>query len=157
MAEKLDEKLAKIERGDNQLLRVFAELTKVGAQSYLSDILIIGALKRTLALSQGFRTHIRDKNFTCAGTLMRAQLDTALRVNALSLCSNCEDYARGVLEGKRVDKMKDRHGKRLTDSYLVEKLSEKYSWVTPLYDQLCEFGHLSNRHIFTGMTHSFPE
>jgi hypothetical protein len=157
MAENLEQKLAKIERGDSELLKLFQQLIRKGDDMYVSDFLMLGALKRTLALSQGFRAHIRDRNFTCAGTLVRAQLDTALRVNALSLCTDTEKFASAVLGGERVDRMKDKHGKRMTDAYLAEKLSETFPWVQSMYASLCDFGHFSNRHIFTSMSIKDPE
>jgi hypothetical protein len=70
MAQTLEERLKKIERGDAELLKLFPSLVKAsGNAMYTSDFMIIGAIKRTLSLSQGFRTHIRDRNFICAGTL----------------------------------------------------------------------------------------
>jgi hypothetical protein len=151
MSETLEEKLAKIERADAEMRQYFMRAMKADTSMYVSDFIILGALKRTLALSAGFRGHIRDRNFTCAAALTRLQLDTALRLYAGSLYKDSEEYARAVLEGKRIDKLKDKHGKKLTDSYLAEKLSEKYPWVKKVYETLCDFIHLSNRHFFTSI------
>jgi hypothetical protein len=117
----------------------------------VSDLVIFGALKRTLALSGGFRRHIRDRNFTCAAALLRLQLDTALRLFAGSLFDNPEEYADAVFRGQRVDRLKDKYGKKLTDSYLADKLSEPYPWVKRVYVNLCEFVHFSNRHFFSSV------
>jgi hypothetical protein len=151
MAETLEEKLAKIERADDQMRQHFVRAMKAEPSIYVSDFIILGAIKRTFALSDGFRGHIRDRNFTCAAALARLQLDTALRLYAGSLFNDSEAYAQAVFEGKRIDKLKDKHGKRLTDSYLAEKLSEKYPWVKKVYENLCDFIHLSNRHFFTSI------
>jgi hypothetical protein len=151
VSETLEAKLASIERGDEELRQYFCRLIKADSSIYVSDFIILGALKRTLALSGGFRTHIRDRNFTCAGALLRLQLDTALRLYASSFFKNTEEYAQAVFEGKRVDKLRDQHGKRLTDSYLAGKLSEHYPWVKSVYENLCEFIHFSNRHIFSSI------
>lgn len=148
MSEMLEDKLAKIEHGDEELRRYFLQAMKNDPSIYVSDLIILGALKRTLALSSGFRTHIQDRNFTCAAALLRLQLDTALRLYAGSLCNNSDEYAEALLHGKRIDKLKDKHGRRLSDSYLAEKLSKKYSWVKQVYEELCDFIHFSNRHIF---------
>ena len=118
MAQTLEERLKKIERGDAELLKLFPSLVKAsGNAMYTSDFMIIGAIKRTLSLSQGFRTHIRDRNFICAGTLMRAMLDTALRINALGLVRDPEALAGAVMRGGRLDKLKDRDNQRLSDAY----------------------------------------
>jgi hypothetical protein len=153
MAQTLEERLKKIERGDAELLKLFPSLVKAsGNAMYTSDFMIIGAIKRTLSLSQGFRTHIRDRNFICAGTLMRAMLDTALRINALGLVRDPEALAGAVMRGDRLDKLKGRDNQRLSDAYLSKKLAEIYPWVAEVYRQLCEFGHFSSRHIFASVT-----
>jgi len=97
------------------------------------------------------RGHIEKRNFICAGTLLRAQLDTALRANALSLVNNPEQFASDVLGGSPVNKMKDSKGKKMTDAYLAERLSETHPWVQKTYSQLAELGHFSRRHIFASV------
>jgi hypothetical protein len=151
MSETLQEKLTQIEQADEVLRQHFAREMQKDPSIYVSDLVIFGALKRTLALSDGSRGHIRSRNFTCAAALTRLQLDTALRLYAADLHGNTEEYAREVLHGERVDKLKDKRGKRLTDSYLADKLSEQYPWVKRMYENLCDFVHLSNRHFFTSI------
>ena len=151
MSETLEQKLAKIEETDEVLRQHFGREMQKDPSIYVSDLVLFGALKRTLALSDGFRGHIRNRNFTCAAALSRLQLDTALRLYAGSLYGNTEEYAEAVFQGKRVDKLKDKRGRKLSDSYLADKLSELYPWVKRVYENLCEFVHLSNRHFFTSV------
>jgi hypothetical protein len=54
---------------------VFPQFVQPHSDMFVSHCLILGALKRTLAHADGFRTHIKDRNFICAATIMRAQLD----------------------------------------------------------------------------------
>ena len=151
MSETLEQKLAKIEQADEMLRQHFGREMQKDPSIYISDFIIFGALKRTLALSDGFRGHIRNRNFSCAAALARLQLDTALRLYAGSLYGDTEEYSRTIFDGKRVDRLKDKRGRKLTDSYLADKLSEQYPWVKPMYEHLCEFVHLSNRHFFTSV------
>jgi hypothetical protein len=151
MSETLEQKLAKIEQADDELRRYFAVAISEDQSMYVSDFIIFGALKRTLALSDGFRGHIRHRNFTCAAALTRLQLDTALRLYAADLYGDTEKYAEEVFHGKPVNKLKGKHGKKLTDAYLADKLSEQYPWVKRMYENLCDFVHLSNRHFFTSV------
>lgn len=148
----IKDRLEKIERSENELLRYFADKIKEGADIYIADFVLLASVKRTLALSSGFRTLIEARNFTSAAALLRLQLDTALRLYAATLYSHPENYARAVFDGKRVDKLKDRNGNRLTDSYLAQKLSERYPWVQRVYQDLCDFIHFSNRHLFTSIS-----
>jgi hypothetical protein len=152
MAETLEERLARIERLEAELLRKFPQFVQPDSDMYVMHFLLFGALKRTLAHADGFRKHINDRNFICAGTIMRAQLDTALRVNALSLVRDPEQFASDVMAGKPINKMKDTRNQRLTDAHLAKRLSEQYPWVQEVYDNLCDFGHFSNRHVFNAMT-----
>jgi hypothetical protein len=151
MSETLEQKLARIEQADDELRRYFARAIRDDQSMYISDFIIFGALKRTLALSDGFRGHIRVRNFTCAAALTRLQLDTALRLYAGTLYEDAEKYAKAVFDGRHVNKLKDRHGKKLTDAYLADRLSEQYPWVKRMYENLCDFVHLSNRHFFTSV------
>jgi hypothetical protein len=151
MPETLEERLAKIERADDELRHYFVRAMQSDPSLYIGDLVIFGALKRTLALSGGFRRHIRDRNFTCAAALLRLQLDTALRLFAGSLFNKPEEYADALIQGKRIDRLKDKYGKRLTDSYLADKLSEPYPWVKQVYVDLCDFVHLSNRHFISSI------
>jgi hypothetical protein len=151
VSETLGQKLAKIEQADDHLRQHFVREMREDPSIYMSDLIIFGALKRTLALSDGFRGHILNRNFTCAAALMRLQLDTALRLYAADLYGDTEEYARAVFDGKPVDKLRDKRGKRLTDAYLADRLSEQYPWVKRMYQNLCEFVHLSNRHFFSSV------
>jgi hypothetical protein len=151
MPETLDERLAKIERGEKEVLKVFAGIIKAGDDMHTSDFLLLGILKRTLAHADGFRDHITKRNFICAGTILRAQFDTALRANAISLVKQPEQFASEVLGGAHINKMKDRDGKKMTDAYLAEKLGETHPWVQQVYNTLAELGHFSRRHIFSSI------
>jgi hypothetical protein len=144
----LEERLARIEQGDAELRTYFVNAVKDDPTLYVSDLVIFGALKRTLSLSDGFRRHIRERNFTCAGALLRLQLDTALRLYGAKLHGNLEAYADAIVKGGRIDKLRDSRGHRLTDSYLADKLSEEFPWVKRMYENLCDFIHFSNRHLF---------
>ncbi len=148
MAESLDDKLAKIEGGERTLLQMCAHSMPAGGNMYHSDLFLLGVAKRTVALADGFRAQIAARNFICAATLLRAHLDTALRLSGATLVADPEAYADAVFSGEQVDRRKDRDGNRLTDSYLAKKLSENQPWVQNVYKELCKFGHFTSRHIF---------
>lgn len=85
------------------------------------------------------------------------QLDTALRLSALSLVSNRDEVARQLLDGVPLSKLKDAKGQKLRDAYLVDQLSETYPWVIPVYAETSGFVHLSQRHFFTSITKTNDE
>ncbi len=148
----LKERLDKIEHGQKEVLRLFMEVMKDSSDMYVSDFLLMGVLKRTIAHAEGFRGHIEKRNFICAGTILRAQLDTALRGNAISLVEKPEQFASDVVGGARINKMKDGKGRQLTDAYLADRLSESYPWIKEVYENLAAIGHFSHRHIFASVS-----
>jgi hypothetical protein len=113
---------------------------------------VMGALRRTLAQSQGFRDQLAAKNFPCAaGILLRMQIDTAMRVNALRLVADRNQSCREVLGGKQFNKLKDAEGNKLTDAYLRQKLADGHPWVSSVYEQTSGFVHLSGRHLYNSI------
>jgi hypothetical protein len=149
MAETLDEKLGKQERAERKLLQLFHPVIQSGDNMYVSDFFLIGVLKRAISLSSGFRALIAARNFTCAASLLRMQLDTAMRLNAAALSPNAADFALAVFRGDPVNKMKDRDGQSMTDSYLAKKLNELFPWVHNVYKETSELVHFTSRHIFS--------
>ncbi len=118
---------------------------------YPMDLLANGASNRTLALCSGFRRMIGERNMICAGSLLRLQVDTALRFYAAYLVQDPHAFATEMLKGTRVDKLKDRDGKRLTDRYLAERLAEEESreWLVRVYEETSGYIHLSGKHLFS--------
>ena len=58
-------------------------------------------------------------------------------------------FALAVLEGQHINKMKDRDGHAMHDSYLVTKLAREYPWIKSVYEKTSNYIHLSNTHIFS--------
>lgn len=158
MPENLEDKLAKIQRLSMEVMRKCAGTISAGDSMYFSSFVIIGAVKRSLALSKGFCTLIRDKNFTSAAALLRLQLDTALRLRAALLYDGSyEEFARRVFHGEPMNKMKAADGKKMTDSYVAESMNAEHPWVKEVYGQLRDFVHFSDRHIFSATHHTDDE
>ena len=118
---------------------------------YNMDILVSAALNRSLSLSKGFRVLINEKNLICAGALLRLQIDTAIRIFAGTLVENSNKFVRDVSRGKHIRNLKDRDGNKMTDKYLVEKLSDEYPWLPTVYEKTSSYIHFSDTHIFSSM------
>jgi hypothetical protein len=122
-----------------------------GGALYGMDLFTAGALNRSKAHISGFRHLVEAKNLICAGSLLRLQLDTALRFHAAFLVEHPHEFALAVLDGKRVRDLKDRDGKKMTDAYLVEKLGKEYEWVPRVYERTSGYVHLSATHLLSAM------
>ncbi len=123
------------------------------AAIFALDFLAIAVYKRSMSLISGFILMLKNKNFICAAPLVRLQLDNALRFYATSLVENPHDLATKFIGGTPIKEFRDREsGKKLSDYYLVEKLSEQFNWMTRVYKETSGYVHLSEKHFFNATT-----
>ena len=125
-----------------------------GAGLYATDFVVFAAAKRTLSLGRAFLSMIEVPNFGVAAALLRMQLDTVLRFSALARVKNQEDFAMAMLRGDRISKMVSVSGEKLTDKFLISRLSKTVPWIEDVYRETSGFIHLSDRHIgqtFSGL------
>jgi hypothetical protein len=151
----LARRLGELKALEDSLLDLALSCMKAyGGALYPMDLLANGASNRTLAQSTGFRRMIEDRNMVCAGSLLRLQIDTALRFYAAFIVADPHAFAHEVLKGTRVDKLKDRDGKLLRDAYLVERLAEAegLEWLARVYRETSGYIHLSSKHLFCSFT-----
>jgi|SRR5271166_1571548 len=139
------EKLASLE--SEQLEACRRMYITYGSALYPLDLLATAALNRSLAQCSGFRALIEARNYICAASILRLQIDTALRFFAAFLVDNPHEFAGSVLKGTHVDKLKDQNGKPMRDAYLLSCLPVKFSWVKEVYKKTSGYIHLSGEHI----------
>ena len=83
-SEKVQDFLKKLEGLEGQLLELSMScLAADNGNCFPLDLLANASANRTMATSVGFRKMIEEKNFICAASLLRIQLDTALRFTHL--------------------------------------------------------------------------
>lgn len=144
--------ISRLEQIDN-FEQTFKELSKQmmapGQDLFPLDMLAIGVINRSLSLLSGFTTLIRSKNYIAASHLVRPHLDNFLRFHAAWLVNEPHEFAMQVMKGTRIDQLKDRKGKKMRDSYLVEIASIQYPWIQNVYKETSGFIHLSKKHVFT--------
>ncbi|MGD2130784.1 MAG: hypothetical protein PVJ33_17230 [Lysobacterales bacterium] len=120
-----------------------------GSNMFLLDFLAAAALNRSLSNSSAFTQLVRAQNYLVAASLVRLQLDTFLRFYASYLVSDPHEFAKSVLAGTEVRKLKDRSGAMMTDRYLVDSAASEFSWAPSVYKSTSGFIHLSDKHIFS--------
>ena len=129
---------------------VCAMMLKAGNHELFAlDFLFVGAIHRVIKVSMGFRALIDAGNFICAAPLVRLQLDSVLRLFAASLVDDKGGLLERMLDNEPISRIKDRDGKRMTDTYLVEKLSKQPGLETlrGLYKRTSGFVHFSDIHV----------
>lgn len=148
----LEEAIARIKTIEKELLRL-SELMLASNNGNLFpvDLVAVGAMKRTASNTEGFIKLIETQNMTCARSLLRVQLDTAMRFSAIWLVESPHDFANEIINGKHIRNIKDKSGNKMTDLYLAETLSKEYSWVKPVYDNLSGYIHFSAKHLFSAI------
>jgi len=105
--------------------------------------LIFGAaFKRTMSLQESFSHAVERRNGQAALVLLRAHLDTAMRIHGLWLASDRNSYVESVLGGN-VRSFKSRDGRSLTDAVLHQALSERYEGLSDDYKTLSGLVHFS--------------
>lgn len=147
--EKLQQLLKTLEAKKDAVLSLSHEMLKAdGGAMFPVDLVALGAVKRFLSTASAFRLLIEATNLVSSRALLRIHLDTALRFHAIWLVNEPHNFAKEVLAGRQINKMKDRHGNKLTDAYLVSKLKDDYPWIEAVYSNLCGYVHLSSQHLF---------
>jgi hypothetical protein len=143
------EKLEVLRGYSNTNRQLFKRMMEAyGGALYPLDFLAVAALNRSEALFSGFCQMIEAKNLLCAAPFIRLQLDNCLRFYAAFIVSDPHEFAHEILNGKSARQLTDKEGKRMTDAYLVEKLSTECPWVKDVYRETSGFIHLSDKHIF---------
>ncbi|MGO9916323.1 MAG: hypothetical protein ACLQIB_16705 [Isosphaeraceae bacterium] len=120
-----------------------------GGNVHTPDLWINAGIRRSMQILDGFTAMVRARNISCAGALLRVQIDTALRLFACTLV-NPDDFTVAALKGERLDRLTDQTGKRLTDAYLVDKLSKvtpRFAWLRDVYERTSGFIHMSGNHM----------
>ena len=72
----------------------------------------------------------------------------SIRFWGLELVNSQNDYIKNWSKGEKISRLKDKNGNKLSDKLLVEELDKRYAHVKGIYDQACNFVHLSNQNLF---------
>lgn len=138
---------------EDDLLCLWCDVMRAyGGALYPLDMFVQGAVKRTLCQARAVRQLLEACNLMCARAILRMQIDTAMRIHAAWLVPDPHAFAAMVLAGKRIDKMADRRGNRLTDSFLAKDLSSQHEWVHRVYEHTSGYVHLSESQFYMSLT-----
>lgn len=139
--------ITKLDRLKEEVTRqLVGAVTADEGRVFSTDLVALGAARRTYALIDGFVALLRQRNPLCCGALLRLQLDTAMRFFACWLVDKPEEVASALRDDRHLDKIKSRDGKRLADAYLHEELSKQYGdWVSRVYGNTSGFVHFTGR------------
>jgi hypothetical protein len=146
-SDRVEALLAKLDQHLVVLNDIAVNQLNVDAKLFGMDVLAWAGCKRTYNSSAALKHTVRSWNFLASAILLRTHLDTALRFHAAWLVDNPNKFANDFLSGKEIRKINDRNNKPMTDSYLRDRLAEKFSWVKEVYIQTSSFIHFSDSHV----------
>jgi hypothetical protein len=140
--------LAAVDEDRKALMKLGVSMMgKNGDPFFPLDLMAFGALKRSTSTGAAMVMMVESKNMVCARTLLRTHIDTSLRFSAAWMVDKPHDFAMNVLRGERIDRMKDREGKHLSDAYLVTRHAAEHPWLPDVYSSLSGYVHFSGSHI----------
>ena len=71
------------------------------------DFCLCALLDRSIRLTVGFVSMLNDRNLTCAGALLRLQLDNCLRLYAINIAADELEVITTLFDGGSIGKLKD--------------------------------------------------
>ncbi|MCB9203325.1 MAG: hypothetical protein H6604_09845 [Flavobacteriales bacterium] len=151
--EYLNNILDQISDFENEFIKSSERIMKAGNNKLFTlDFVALSINNRAISLIKGYLTLAKADNYLTAVSLVRLQLDNALRFFASTLVENSSDFAEHFIDGKAIRDYTDIDGKKLTDNYLAKKLENYFSGIKEVYEKTCGYIHFSDRHFFPTIT-----
>jgi hypothetical protein len=125
-----------------------------GGELFPGDALAIAILDRSLNLLKSFHLLLENGGYMAGAALLRMQLDSVLRFNGVAVGGDPHGMANSIFNGMPLRSLKDRHGKKLIDAYLLQLFSERNPWANRVYNLASSYIHLSDQHLFHFMQRS---
>ena len=147
MANELEKEIDFLESKEKRLIEIATKLNS--GKFYPLDFLSNAVINRSLKLIFGFTTLLKDENFIAASHLVRCHLDNIIRFSASWLVEDPHDFATKVIDGVKIDSLKDKKGELMKDWYLRNLLNDEYPWITNVYKESSGYIHFSSKHIFS--------
>ena len=117
----------------------------IGQSLLKEDFFFCAATDRCMHLIDGFSYMLQERNLTCAGALLRLQLDNCMRTYAAFIAADKDAVIDCVISGNRIDKQKSKDGNLLKDVYLKNELSKLDTGFSTVYNNTSGYIHFSDR------------
>lgn len=117
----------------------------IGKSLLQEDFFFCASTDRCMHLIDGSIAMLQERNLTCAGALLRLQLDNCMRTYAAFIAADKEAVVDCIISGRRIDQQKSKDGKQLKDFYLKEELNKIEPHFSAVYDNTSGYIHLSDK------------
>lgn len=152
MKKGVNEILIELEKLENEILESSKRFYEADKRNlYSLDLFAIAVNSRAMSILKGYITLARENNYITAISLIRLQLDNALRFFASTQVTDSNDFVLHFLDGKEIRDYKDYKGKKLTDSHLAREVDKYFKGTLKLYKDACGYIHLSEKHFMQSL------
>ncbi len=117
----------------------------IGKSLLKEDLFFCASVDRCLNLIDGFIIMLRNRNLTCAGAILRLQMDNCMRSYAAFIAQDKDAVVDCILSGELINRQLSQDGKKLTDRYLKKEISKMDSRFENVYNQASGYIHLSEK------------
>ena len=146
--------LEKIIHRYNELRETGVSLAQdiIGQSLAKDDPFFCASLDRCLHLIDGIISMFRDRNLTCAGSLLRLQMDNCMRTYAAFIAKDKENVIDCLIYGTPIKNELDINGKKMTDFHLKEAVAKLDPKFKQVYNQASGYIHLSEKAFYQTVT-----
>lgn len=117
----------------------------IGESLFKEDLFFCASVNRCLNLIDGFTLMLKSRNLTCAGALLRLQMDNCMRTYAAFIAKDKNAVIDCILDGQAIKNQKSTECKQMNDGYLKEKLTELDPLFSRVYNNASGYIHLSEK------------
>lgn len=117
----------------------------IGESLCMEDLFFCASVDRCMRLIDGFIPMLQDRNLTCAGVLLRMQMDNCMRTYAAFIAEDRDAAVQCVIDGNPIKNLKDTNGKKMTDGHLKDEITKIDSVFSKVYDNASGYVHLSEK------------
>lgn len=122
----------------------------IGQTLFSDDLYVLSLIDKSLRLVDGFKSMIEQRNLTCAGILLRVQIDNCLRTYALYAAADKQEVIDSMLgRSVQLNKLKAKDGKKMSDQYLRVQLETVDKRFGTVYKEASGYIHHSKKAFYT--------
>ncbi len=124
----------------------------IGSTLTKYDLFLCPLLNRSIQLSQGFMALIKQRNLTCAGSMLRLQLDNCMRLYASTIADDQDALINCVISGGKISSLRDNNGQKMSDKLLKDGLAQYDSRFADVYDNTSGYIHYSEKSFYQSIS-----
>lgn len=151
----LTEQQTEIARAEEHFRRLVPKPGGVAINPRPLDLVMLGAVHRTRHLLEAVRMLCDARNTIALDPLVRMQLDTLLRINAVLHEKEPYDVEVALISGEKVRNLKTVAGNKMYDKELLDLLNSDLPWVREIYEKYSDAIHFSTDHVQQSLRQAF--